>query len=103
MQIKGIAVRLASGLIYTLVIASLMIHAVALALMADSALAAEPEVPDLNLKPLFDFLDMLGRSWLGTIKNFNQMLGTAFGLSLASLATPEWRSTSNEAELLKNT
>jgi hypothetical protein len=55
MQIKGIAVRLASGLIYTLVIASLMIHAVALALMADSALAAEPEVPDLNLKPLFDF------------------------------------------------
>jgi len=71
MQIKGIAVRLASGLIYTLVIASLMIHAVALALMADSALAAEPEVPDLNLKPLFDFLDMLDRSWLGTIKNFN--------------------------------
>jgi hypothetical protein len=51
--------------IYALVIASLMVPAVAPALMAGRALAAEPQWPDL--KPLFDFLDMLDRSWLGTV------------------------------------
>src|SRR5262245_10588687 len=59
------------GPIYALVIASLMVPAVALALMAGRALAAEPQMPDFNLKPLWEFLDMLDRSWLGTIKNFN--------------------------------
>jgi hypothetical protein len=58
------------GPIYALVIASLMVPAVALALMAGRALAAEPQMPDL--KPLFEFLDMLDRSWLGTAtRNFN--------------------------------
>jgi len=60
------------GLIYTLVIASLMVPAVALALMAGRALAAEPQMPDFNLKPLWEFLDMLDRSWLGTAaRDFN--------------------------------
>jgi hypothetical protein len=48
------------GPIYALVIASLMPPAVALALMAGRVLAEEPQWPDL--KPLFDFLDMLDRS-----------------------------------------
>jgi hypothetical protein len=52
------------GPIYALVIASLMVPAVALALMAGRALAAEPQWPDL--KPFWEFLDMLDRSWLGT-------------------------------------
>jgi hypothetical protein len=52
--------------------ASLMVPAVALALMAGRALAAEPQIPDFNLKPLFEFLDMLDRSWLGTaLRNFD--------------------------------
>jgi hypothetical protein len=47
-----------------------MVPAVALALMAGRALAAEPQWPDL--KPLFEFLDMLDRSWLGTAaRDFN--------------------------------
>jgi hypothetical protein len=41
--------------IYALVIASLMVPAVALALMPDRVLAAESQMPDL--KPLFEFLD----------------------------------------------
>jgi hypothetical protein len=56
--------------IYALVIASLIVPAVALALMAGRALAAEPEWPDL--KPLWDFFDMLDRSWVGmTLKNYD--------------------------------
>jgi hypothetical protein len=56
--------------IYALVIASLMVPAVALALMAGRALAAESLMPDF--KSLFEFLDMLDRSWLGTAtRNFN--------------------------------
>ena len=42
--------------IYALVIASLMVPAVALALMAGRALAAEPQMPGLNLKPLSDII-----------------------------------------------
>jgi hypothetical protein len=42
--------------IYALVIASLMVPAVALALMAGRALAAEPQMPGLNLKPLSDMI-----------------------------------------------
>jgi hypothetical protein len=58
------------GSIYALVIASLMAPAIALALMAGRVLAEEPQWPDL--KPLFDFLDMLDRSWLGTaLKNYD--------------------------------
>ena len=51
------------GPICALVITLLMIPTVALALMSDRVLAAEPQIPDL--KPLFDLLDMLDRSWLG--------------------------------------
>jgi hypothetical protein len=48
--------RHSCGLIYALVIASLIVTAVALALMAGRALAAEPRMPDFNLKPLWEFL-----------------------------------------------
>ena len=51
------------GLICVLVITLLLTPTVALALMSGRVLAAEPQIPDL--KPLFDFLDMLDRSWLG--------------------------------------
>jgi hypothetical protein len=51
------------GVIYALVLTLLMIPPVALALMSGRVLAAEPQMPDL--KPLFEFLDMLDRSWLG--------------------------------------
>jgi len=58
------------GLIYALVIASLMILAIALALMTGRALAAEPHL--LNWLPgLLEWLDMLDRSWLGTIKHYD--------------------------------
>jgi hypothetical protein len=44
-----------------------MVPAVALALMAGRALAAEPQKPDFSfLKPLLEFFDLLDRSWLGT-------------------------------------
>jgi hypothetical protein len=52
--------------------ASLMVPAIALALMAGRTPAAEPEMPYFDLKPLFDFFDMLDRSWVGTVtRNFN--------------------------------
>src|SRR5262245_9103625 len=52
-------------------IASLMVPGVALALMAGRALAAEPQMPDFNLTPLFELLDMINRSWLGTLENYD--------------------------------
>jgi hypothetical protein len=62
-QIKGIP---ASA--YDLLIASL----IALALMTGRVLAVEPQTPAyFDLKPLFDFLEMLDRSWWGTIKHYD--------------------------------
>jgi hypothetical protein len=60
--------RRAPESIYALVIASLIVPAVALALMAGPASAAEPQ---WNLKPLFEFLEMLDRSWFGTIDHYD--------------------------------
>jgi hypothetical protein len=53
--------------IYALVIASLMVPAVPLALMAGRALAAETQWFSGGL---LDFLEMLDRSWFGTVDHY---------------------------------
>jgi hypothetical protein len=106
------------GVIYALVLTLLMIPPVALALMSGRVLAAEPQMPDL--KPLFEFLDMLDRIWLGMAlksqgpKSWDGVWPSSRMVlypgwhsqtrKVRPTATcPPWRSTSNQAELLKNT
>jgi hypothetical protein len=57
------------GPIYALVIASLIVPAVALALMAGRAPAAEPHYLESILE-LIQRLDMLHRSWFGTVDHY---------------------------------
>ena len=51
------------------IIASLMVPAVALALMSGRALAEEPLMLDFSWLP--GLLDRLNRTWLGSVRNFN--------------------------------